>query len=367
VPLRYRFGAVEVRSDVVLTGYDAYLRGSRNAEGRDDPRLADEWCVPTVVVRRAPTPAPDGELLTCLTTRLGPLEVRAAAGGRVVTPTGLPAYTLLEDRQVGWHLASRAPTAAQADHFVSAILPWALATGPGTPVLHAATLATPAGAVLLVGRSGAGKSTLSTALHRRLGWPLLGDDAAVLSLDGDDAQVLSCSREVRLWDDAGRLLGLDAGIPLPRYGTKSRHRVAGAAERPMPVAAVVEVTGEPPGPDNEPAVTIGPMRPVDGLLLLRAGLMRTALIPVTEVGPEFAFLTRWMRRVRFAALGYPHRPDALGDAIELIAGFAASLSPGPNGPGPSSSGPSSPGPSSPGPNSSEPSSSGPVGPGPAVA
>jgi hypothetical protein len=323
--LRYRFGAVEVRSDVALPGYDRYLVGAPAADIRG---------LPVVIVRGAPMPAPGGDLLTRLSTRHGNLEVRSAGGrARVVTPDGLAPYTLGPDRRVSWHLASGAPNEAEADHFVSAIIPWALANEPGTPVLHAAALATPAGAVLLVGRSGAGKSTLSTALHQRLGWSLLGDDAAVLLLDGDGdgARVLSCSREVRLWDDAGHLLGLDAGIPLQRYATKSRYPVTGPADSPAPVAAVVLVESPLPGaedgqrPGGPPSLTM--MRRVEGLLLLRAGLMRTALIPVADAADEFGFLTRWMRGVTFAALDYPHQPAALARAVELIADFAGSLRP----------------------------------------
>ncbi|MBL7488122.1 hypothetical protein I6A60_33335 [Frankia sp. AgB1.9] len=320
--LRYRFGAVEVRSDVALPGYDRYLTG-----GDDDRDGGGDLL--TVVVRGTSVPAPRGALLTRLSTRRGPLEVHAAAGtDRVVTPEGLAAYTLRSDRQVSWHLPSGPPSEAEVDYLVATIIPWALACGPGTPVLHAATLVGPAGAVLLVGRSGAGKSTLSTALHRRLGWPLLGDDAAVLRLAGDEAQVLSCSREVRLWDDAGELLGLGGGIPLPRYGSKSRHSVGGAADCPVPVAAVIRVDSPAePGPgDDRPtggatSAALAVMRPVDGLLLLRAGLMRTSLIPVGDAAREFGFLTHWMRGVTFAALDYPHRPPALDEAIRLIADF----------------------------------------------
>ncbi|ADP82574.1 AAA family ATPase [Pseudofrankia inefficax] len=294
--------------------------------------------LPTVVVRGTPVPAPRGALLTRLSTRRGPLEVHAAGGNdRVVVPEGLAAYTLHAGRRVSWHLPARAPSEAEADHFVAAVIPWALASGSGTPVLHAATLVGPTGSVLLVGRSGAGKSTLSTALHRRLGWPLLGDDAAVLRLAGGEAQVLSCSREVRLWDDAGKLLGLDGGIPLPRYGTKSRHPLAGPADRPVPVAAVILVNSRPE-PDRAtggPApAALAVMRPVDGLLLLRAGLMRTALIPVGDAAREFDFLTRWMRGVTFATLDYPHRPTALDEASRLIADFAVGAAPGTAGPGP---------------------------------
>jgi len=332
----YRFGAVEVRCDVALPGYSGYLtdRAAPTTDGAADRH--HEAALPVVTVRLATTAPATGPLLARLSTRRGPLEVRAAGDAdRVVVAAGLAPYTLHADRAVSWHL-SGPPSQPEADHLVSAVIPWAVATGRDTPVLHAGTLLGPGGALLLVGRSGAGKSTLSTALHRRLGWPLLGDDAAVLRLDGANAQVMSCSREVRLWDDAGALLGLDAGIPLPRYTTKSRHAIAGLADHPVPVAAVIRVDSpEPPettataiasadvGVDDATPTGLASLPPVDGLLLLRAGLMRTALIPVADAAREFAFLTRWMRGVAFAALSYPHRPAALDEAVDLIAAFAA--------------------------------------------
>ncbi|ONH23982.1 hypothetical protein BL253_31375 [Pseudofrankia asymbiotica] len=295
--------------------------------------------------------------------------MRVADGGRhVLAADGLSAFTLRADGTVDWHLCGE-PHTAETDYLVATVVPWALARRPDTEVLHAATLVSPAGALLLCGPSGAGKSTLAAALHHRIGWPLLGDDSAVLRLADDEdpgplgarpsggasqhsprrARVLSCSREVRLWDESSRLLGLGAGIPLPHYGAKSRHVVAGNADRPVPVAAVVRI--DPPdgsraragagtpvdmtdaagaagaGEDGASApsspVAVAPLRPAEGLLVLRAGLVRTSGMTVGRAAVEFRFLTQWAQGVTFASLAYQHTPAALDDAVRFMAAFAA--------------------------------------------
>jgi hypothetical protein len=59
----------------------------------------------------------------------------------------------------------------------------------GDLALHAAVLARDGRAVAFCGASMVGKSTLAAALAER-GWALLGDDSAVLSLEGDDGLVV---------------------------------------------------------------------------------------------------------------------------------------------------------------------------------
>ncbi|MEE9606231.1 MAG: hypothetical protein V3U03_00725 [Myxococcota bacterium] len=84
----------------------------------------------------------------------------------------------------------------------------------GGIVLHASAVAIDGSAVLFLGASGAGKSTLAAALARR-GHPVLCDDAAALTGDGDRMAVLPGSPRIRLWSDAAEaLFGSAARLPL---------------------------------------------------------------------------------------------------------------------------------------------------------
>ncbi|SBW22534.1 hypothetical protein FDG2_2780 [Candidatus Protofrankia californiensis] len=320
-PNRYRFGAVEVCSDIRLTGYERY----QAAENK--PQLS-------VTVRRSPPPI-TGRLLGRCHGRHGLLEIRDGPdGSRMIAAEGLAPYTLHPDATVTWHLTDE-PTADDTDFLVSTILPRTLTTMPGAAVLHAASLVGPHGAVLLCGPSGAGKSTLSMALHHHRGWHVFGDDAAVIRLDDGRPVVLSCSREVRLWTDAGDLLGMGAGIPLPRYGSKSRHPVAEPATEPAQVVAVVQLVDPAAAPpitiiNRSPAVWSSPhtgvslvrLRAADGIAALRSSLMRLAVMSLPEAAGEFTFLTSWSRTVTFTALRYPPTPEALIDAMAALSTLA---------------------------------------------
>ena len=69
----------------------------------------------------------------------------------------------------------------------------------GLLTLHAAAVATGAGAVLLLGTSGSGKSSLAAALGER-GFPLLADDVTAVVLDTDQRPVaLPAFARQRLW------------------------------------------------------------------------------------------------------------------------------------------------------------------------
>src|SRR4051794_4588915 len=134
----------------------------------------------------------------------------------------------------------------------------------GDLALHAAVLARDGRAVVFCGASMAGKSTLAAALAQR-GWVLLGDDSAVLSLDGDDGLVVwpgpAGSRLRREGERILRdLVGVDNGA-----GHTEAVRLAAAvvlqerggelpvAERLAPVAAATSLYAYAPQADG-PAV-----------------------------------------------------------------------------------------------------------------
>lgn len=333
--MRYRFGAVEVRSSVALPGYARYQE-----------RGAGAWQV--ITVDRAREPAPPATPLWHHHGPRGLLRVgRTTDGHLLVTAEGLATCAIGPDRTVTWHVDGT-PHADDADFLIGTIVAWVLARQPGLAVLHAATVTGPAGAVLVCGPSGAGKSTLSTAVHHRLGWRLFGDDAAVMSVGDAGPVVYSCSREVRLWTRSSALLGLPPGVPLPRYGDKGRHRIGGGARRPVPVVAVVllvtpAAVTDPlstavtttatacrtPGVERvrayRPDETVALTRLTAGesIVVLRNNLVRPAPNTLEEARDEFGFLVRWGAGVPVWALRYPRTEEALSGAIQLVASTAA--------------------------------------------
>ena len=71
----------------------------------------------------------------------------------------------------------------------------------GALVLHAGSVLTPEGAVILVGPSGRGKSTLTASLHVQ-GYPLLGDDAILVSATAAGMECVATYRSLRLFSDS---------------------------------------------------------------------------------------------------------------------------------------------------------------------
>ena len=94
-------------------------------------------------------------------------------------------------------------------------------------VLHASVIATPGGAVLLMGRSGAGKSTLLGAFLQR-GYAMLADDKAGVVLDEDGVpRVMPGFPIIRLTEDAAHVL---------RYPVHGGERQQGLEKYVLPVA-----------------------------------------------------------------------------------------------------------------------------------
>ena len=121
---------------------------------------------------------------------------------------------------------------------VSAIAPL-FAAERGDVVLHASAVVTARGAVLFCGRSGVGKSTLAYLLAHA-GHPMLAEDGAALTLDGDRVRAWPGPLGARVADDSAAVAeGLS-----PRGASPESKPVRFAPGQPdalpaQPVAAVV--------------------------------------------------------------------------------------------------------------------------------
>lgn len=292
--LRYRFGSLLLDSAVPLPGFDH----RRHALG-GEPRARFQFQL-TAGEREA---AGAGRVVLAGREHRQLTVRRAPDGGYLLAVPGAAACTLLPDRRtLRWHVTG-APSVADAEFVVHTVLP-RVATAQHSLVLHAATLATPHGAVLLCGRSGAGKSALSTTVASRTGWALVGDDAS--ALEPDRAVV--------------RVRGFDADARI------RVHPGPGAAKRRMPMAE--PVPGALPArvvvrlvPGAAPALRTP--RVAERLIVLRDNLLRLDRGDPNLAVSELAMLAAVTRRVPVVELRHPGTPHALDATAERIIGLVS--------------------------------------------
>jgi hypothetical protein len=114
------------------------------------------------------------------------------------------------------------PLATVRHLLLDQVIPLVLSRDSGL-VLHAAAVATPRGAIALVGRTGSGKSTLAAALATT-GLPLLTDDCLVLEPARHGFAARSFYPGARLSPDSARAVGatLRSAGPVAHYTRKRR-------------------------------------------------------------------------------------------------------------------------------------------------
>lgn len=165
-------------------------------------------------------------------TALGSAHFQVTGGNRMVIDP-LPAATLAD-------LISFALGSAMS----------ALLQQRGLLPLHASSVVTPAGAVLVTGRSGAGKSTLVAELARQ-GLPVLADDVTAIGSDsGDRPLAMPGLPALRLWRDAFDRLG-----EIPESQRQVREDVdkyylpiPDHCTAPQPIRAIVRLATRAEGP-----------------------------------------------------------------------------------------------------------------------
>lgn len=121
----------------------------------------------------------------------------------------------------------------------------------GNLVLHAAGIRSDEGAILFVGPSGSGKSTLAASLHNA-GYPLLGDDAFVVSMIDGTTSGRAVYRSLRLFPDSVAVL-VDRSVELASVASYTSKRSVLYPDRartgePLPIRAAFIL--ESPGADE---------------------------------------------------------------------------------------------------------------------
>ena len=189
----------------------------------------------------------------------------------------------------------------------------------GVVTLHAATVETEAGAVLLLGKSGTGKSSLAAALVER-GASLLADDVTGLVLDESGrAMALPGFPAQRLWADLLNKTGWRA-----RAGTRVRRgmekywlsaRRFCAASQPVCTAFVLQTHGLP-GSD----ILIEPAMPGEAFWMLWQHTYRKRAMNAMGQRPRhFATVSTVLSQLPVASVRRPAHLfllDVLADRIE---------------------------------------------------
>ena len=184
--------------------------------------------------------------------------------------------------------------------------------------LHAAAVATEAGAVLLLGTSGSGKSSLAMALGER-GYPLLADDVTGVVLDtGQRPVALPAFARQRLWAhtlDKMRWRGR-AHSPVRRGLDKYWVPAQRFCSSPLPVRAAFVLESS----HLQPGIGIEPLPPGSAFWAVWEATHRKRAMDAMGRRPaHFRTATVMARRVPVARVtrsGYPFLLESLAERIE---------------------------------------------------
>ena len=188
----------------------------------------------------------------------------------------------------------------------------------GVLTLHSSSVATGAGAALLLGESGVGKSSLAAALVER-GFPLIADDVTGLVADADGrVTALPGFASLRLWADT-----LDEMRWRGRGESKMRQSmdkywmpVERARATPLPVHAAFVLKA------NGSNVDIDPMPERDAFSLLWRNTHRArAMGAIGKTQTRFRTVAAMAQRVPVAVATRPRHPfllDALADRVAAL-------------------------------------------------
>ena len=187
----------------------------------------------------------------------------------------------------------------------------------GVVTLHAAAIATEAGAVLLLGRSGIGKSALAAALVER-GSALLADDVTGVVPDaGGRPLALPAFPRQRLWAHTLDEMGWRSKVHAPlRCGMEKYWlRASRFCPTPLPVCAAFVL-----GSHNLPDISLELASPGTAFRMLSKYTHRKRAMQGSGQRPaHFRVITKMARHVPMTQVTRPAHPfllEALADRVE---------------------------------------------------
>ncbi len=150
--------------------------------------------------------------------------------------------------------------------YLNNILPMALSR-QGKLVLHASAIDAGGWGIVFVGLSGRGKSTLASSFAAD-GHPLIVDDGLTVEPRNGGYLAMPGEHAVRLWSDSAQHFEARDAMPAATLGyIEKRWIPAGSklqfSREPVPIRAVFLL-----GNNQQPTVTIQPLRPADAAMAL---------------------------------------------------------------------------------------------------
>jgi hypothetical protein len=183
-------------------------------------------------------------------------------------------------------------------------------------VLHASAVATPAGALVFVGRPGAGKSTIAAALALR-GFPLITDDFLIIEQAETVPHAVPSQVEPRLWPES--VIALLGDRRFPAVGQRTTKR------RISPASAAGVVLAETPVPVHQiyllPATETEPVRrltPPTALAVLTACAFIARVDNRDVARATFDRVTKLIRHVRVQQLEWLGDFEALNAFCDAV-------------------------------------------------
>ena len=182
--------------------------------------------------------------------------------------------------------------------------------------IHACSVLTDRGAVLVMGRSGAGKSTTLGGLLK-LGLPMLADDVTGLALDPEGRPIaVPGFPAMRLWQDSLDHLGESSeGLVHVRSDMQKYYLpIANFHAEPAPIRSIIHLTTS-----NETALKINPIDPMHSVEVLSRFIFRKNFIEGMNLRP-FAFkqVTRTVDQAIMLRVTRPITPIAPRELAQMI-------------------------------------------------